>query len=815
MFQVLLSSIALILLSQGGLVWRARPSNPTNRWFAAFTVATALWILALVGAHSENYANLWARLTFASASIIPAAFLAFISYYPSRDPRPSARSLSLSFAVASSFAAFSLWTDLIIVSLNSINGELTRQTGLLYPAFVLYFLVCYTAAVAVMFGKWRTTHGAFRSQIQYLGTGLIVSGACAITTNLILPFLTGRSTYTWLGPVFGVVLISLIAHAIIRHRLMDLRIVIHRSLTLVIAMLVSLLPVLIVFAIFWPRLSDRFEFDELLLLLLALTFVCLLVPPTRDFVGRLLDKYLHRTRANYQRTVREASRALTRVLDLKLVLSFVSQALVIPTESEGVVIYLQSESGFSKRILEKGRGSGRIEGPDVAPDDIVAMITKSQDVLVTAELTRERNATRSLKNRLTQLNWSLVLPLLSEDKIIGFIAVGPKLSGDPFYPQDLDLLMTLTHQAGIAIKNAQLYTQVVLANEYIENIVRTIESGVVAVDEAGRVAMFNRAAEQLTGIDAAQVHHQSVDLLPPALATPLRGTVADGRERTEPEIALPNGEATRPVLCTTSPLRDQGGAVLGAVAVFSDLTPFKQLESERRRAERLAYFEILAASLAHEIRNPLVAIKAFAQLVPLRHRDEHFVEEFSRQVTRETARMERLVERLSALSGPSDRPKQPLDLREAIRQAVELMRPPFEEKSIAIASDPGPVPRTVLGDPHELEQLFLNLLMNAHEATPPGGTVVVGLAASDASVAVTVADSGPGIPPALLEHVFDPFITTKPRGSGLGLSICAGIAAAHRAKLRATNRPDGGALLTVEFPVSAPAESPREISRSG
>jgi PAS domain S-box-containing protein len=416
---------------------------------------------------------------------------------------------------------------------------------------------------------------------------------------------------------------------------------------------------------------------------------------------------------------------------------------------------------------------------------------------------------------LTTLNWALVLPLLSEDTVIGFIAVAPKMSGDPFYSHDLDLLMTLAHQAGIAIKNAQLYTQVVLANEYIENIVGTIESGVVAADAGGRVTMFNRAAEQLTGLRADIVKAESAEALPAALATLLKATMGDGVERTEPEIALPDGTTTRPVLCTTSPLLDPAGAILGAVAVFSDLTPFKQLENERRRAERLAYFEILASSLAHEIKNPLVAIKTFAQLITRRHHDEAFVAEFSRVVTREVNRMQRLVERLRALSRPSDGRRQPVDVRDPLRQAVEFLRPAFDEKRITLALAPGDGAAMVMGDANELEQLFLNLLMNAHEATPPEGSVSAEISVGGANVAVAIADSGPGIPPDLLDHVFDPFITTKPRGSGLGLTISAGIATTHRARLWATNRPGGGALFQVEFPTPVQAIEPRKIPDTG
>jgi PAS domain S-box-containing protein len=401
-----------------------------------------------------------------------------------------------------------------------------------------------------------------------------------------------------------------------------------------------------------------------------------------------------------------------------------------------------------------------------------------------------------------QNNWALLLPLISEDVVIGAIVVGPKLSGDPFYPQDLDLLMTLANQAGIAVKNAQLYGQVVLANEYIENIVATIDSGVVAVNALGHITMFNRAAELLTGMAPEQTRGAPVTVLPACLSETLLSTMRDREKQTLPEIELPDGTVTRPVICTTSPLRDPAGAVLGAVAVFSDLTPLKELEHQRRRAERLAYFEVLASAIAHEIKNPLVAIKTFAQLVPRRRDNATFLENFGRVVTREIGRMERLVERLRTLSRPANRPRHPLDVREPITETLEFLQPSFEQKHITVRVDLGDQPTLVSGDDGELGELFLNLLMNAQEATPQDGHLTVEVTATDTHVTVTLTDSGPGVPAELLERIFEPFVTTKQQGSGLGLAICVGITEAHEAKLRVANLPMGGARFAVEFPIT-------------
>jgi PAS domain S-box-containing protein len=395
-----------------------------------------------------------------------------------------------------------------------------------------------------------------------------------------------------------------------------------------------------------------------------------------------------------------------------------------------------------------------------------------------------------------------VLPVISDNGVIALIALGPKLSGDAFYPQDLDLLMTLANQAGIAIKNARLYAQVVLANEYIENIVATIESGVVAVTSAGEIAMFNRAAERLTGRSAQEVKSQPVGVLDPRLSEPLLATLTDGQPRTAPEIELTGDGVARPIMCRTSPLRDPDGVVLGAVSIFSDLTPLKELEVERRRAERLAYFELLASGIAHEIKNPLVAIKTFTQLVPRRHEQPDFIEQFTRVVGHEIERMEGILGRLGALSRPGRRPLYPVDVRVPLSEAVEAMQAAFDEKRIRIVAAVGDRAGIVVGHHAELEQLFLNLLMNAHEATPPEGAVHVEVLVGTDRVTVRVADTGPGIAPELVERVFDPFFSTKQRGSGLGLAICAGIAQTHGARLQAANGPHGGALLTVDFPAA-------------
>ena len=815
MIQISLCLVSCMVLGLGLLVWRARPEAPSNRSFGAFTLFSAIWILGVGLFYSETNLVFWATTAFAGASLVPAAFLSFVRYYPTPTRWLGPWALRLNFSVGLFFAVVSLTTRLIVKDARITSTGPARETGALYPLFAAYFLVAWLAALVVLLSKWSRARGLARVQLHYLALGFAVSTSGGIAANLVLPILTGITSYNWIGQLFSLAFVALIAHGIIRHRVMDVRLVIHRGLTFTLALAVSLVPVGGLLALAWPRLSEHLTADELAALIAAIVVVGILIPLTRDVAGRLLDRYVYRTHVNYQRTLREASEALTRVLDLKVLLQFMNHTVATSTNSEGAAVYLKGSapelgSPFRRAIAEKRHAQSHFDTPEEAPPEVIAVLTRTKDLLLTEEIEHERPTSERerLHAALSRLNWALVLPLVSEEHVIGAIVVGPKLAGDPFYPQDLDLLMTLANQAGVAVKNAQLYAQVLLANEHLNNIVSTIESGVVAVDATGQITLFNPAAQQLTGLAAERVRFQPLSVLPECVGRMLGETVAEGGARTQPEVQLSDGTTTRPIICTTSPLHDQSGAVLGAVAVFSDLTPLKALEVERQRAERLAYFEMLASGIAHEIKNPLVAVKAFSQLMPRRRTDDRFVAEFDRVVNHEIAKMERLLDRLRTLSHPGERPHHPIDLRAPTGDAIEAMRPVFGEKSIGLGMTMGPSPCTVLADHSELEQLFLNLLMNAHEVTPPEGSVRVEVSTTADRAIVAVVDTGPGVAPELLERVFDPFFSTKERGSGLGLAICASIAQTHGARLKVANHETGGAVFTVDFPLAVVATQP-------
>jgi len=660
--------------------------------------------------------------------------------------------------------------------------------------------------------KLRLLRGIPAIQVRYLFLGSLIAAIGGTVTNLLIPLVFGTSRFHQYGPLFSLVMVAMIAHAIIRHRLMDIRVVIRKSVVYVAAFVVAgtLLTGLIVSSnSLFPEEPWRLGREIFLSLVVAALF-----HPLKSRMQHAFDRYLYRESYDYQRTIREASRVMTTMLDLRSLLTYVSDVIGRTIRPEIVSIYLRDRQGSGYRpMLTRILAEIVVaKQPDLIAADsaLVTGLYRDQTHLLRDDLRRHDldQETRAALEELVRLGGDLALPLLKEDQVTGFVLLGPKRSGDPYFSEDLNLLSTLASQAAIAVTNAQLYAEVVLVNEYVQNILKTMESGVIAVSVEGKVTLFNSEAERMTRLAASDVRSGPVERLPRALADLIRVTIADGIPRLQVERTLAETDGREiPVVCSTSSFTDAQGNILGAVLVFSDLTRIKELESEKRRAERLASFEAITRGIAHEIKNPLVAIKTFAQLLPMKFADKDFRENFSRVAVREIERIDGLVERLRVLAAPS-KPLHPLDLREPIEETLELLRGQLEERRISVARLYDEVVPAVLGDHAQLKQLFLNLFLNAIEAIEPGGALTIRLnthgEADTSTLLVEVVDTGCGIPEALLDKVFDPFFSTKSRGTGLGLAICRGIADAHRATVRAENTLGApGTTISLTFPVSA------------
>jgi two-component system NtrC family sensor kinase len=814
---LLLTTCANLVL--GLAVWRKNPSQQVNQRFALYSLSVAAWTLSngLVNTYAATpHGVVWARAAFASASAIPLSFFLFVSVFPTPRPSPSAV-LSRVFLISALVIIGLSPTPLIALSTSSLNGVLRVAYGPIHPLFAAYFITGLVYSLVFLYRKLRVLTGMERLQVRYVFLGIFLPILGGTATNLIVPLVFNSSQFSQFGPLFSILGISLIAHAIVRYRLMNIHLVIRRGVVYLLAIAVVSTVFLALLSLGSRILVSRPHelpvwLEPLLVVVLAIVF-----NPIKSSVQRWVDRYFFRESYDYRRAVREISIQMAAILDLQSLLEFACDAVSKTVKPEYVAAYAKDSSGrsYTRLVLQRYIQIGEATAPEkISADSLIpAYLEASKHPILTDDLPHSGGGAswdlKEVREELRHLGVAIAVPIHEHHSLSGFFLVGPKLSGDALLSDDMDLLAILLSQVTIAMKNAQLYSEVVLANDYVENILSTIDSAVIAVDGRGTVTRFNSAAERLTGLFTMQMKGKSFHDLPRSISRLIEATSTDSQPRTQIETTLRDAATHRvvPVICSTSPLLDRAGLVLGAVAIISDLTSLKRLEEEKRQVERLASIGALAAGIAHEIKNPLVAIKTFAELLPERFEEHDFRNEFSRVAIKEIERIDDLVARLRGLAISSQQTLTPLDLRTPIEETLALLRGQLEQARISLKVEFEEHLPLVAGSFAQLKQLFLNLLVNAVEATEPGGNLSIRVQShprpEGRTVAVDVVDSGSGIPEHLLGRVFVPFVTTKPQGTGLGLSICRGITDVHRATIQAQNNSPGpGVTVTVEFPSS-------------
>jgi two-component system sensor histidine kinase PilS (NtrC family) len=339
------------------------------------------------------------------------------------------------------------------------------------------------------------------------------------------------------------------------------------------------------------------------------------------------------------------------------------------------------------------------------------------------------------------------------------------------------------------------------------DVVASVPSGLMTLDPAGRVVAFNRAAEAITGYTEAQVRDRSYEAAGFSEVPGVTAFVAGGG----PPPAVAGGEVTVvrqdggriPVGISLSPLWDQEGRVLGLVAVFQDLSEKKRIEEQLRRADRLAVVGQLAASIAHEIRNPLAAISGSIQVLQEEMQPHGQSRQLLDIILREADRLKLITGQFLDFVRPRTPLRKECELVTCLEETVLLLRQGERTGAeVVVGFAPSEAPVVVAADEDQLRQVFWNISLNAVQAMPEGGTLRIELRdhpgdPEAAAVAVEFSDTGGGIRPEDLDRIFEPFFTTKESGTGLGLSIARRVVEELGGRIEVENRPGEGATFRV------------------
>jgi PAS domain S-box-containing protein len=437
--------------------------------------------------------------------------------------------------------------------------------------------------------------------------------------------------------------------------------------------------------------------------------------------------------------------------------------------------------------------------PEMLPaaDLVVAYAVQSDTVLLAEELQRLSSAHRAVATRMKAWGAYVALPLLAGNQVCGVIFLGEKVSGDIYNTNDVSFLRILGKQAAVALDNAQHYQEIVVLNDYHERMLHTMQDGVIAVDPDHRIITFNPAAESITGVPAAEALGNPLALLD----LPQLPVTSTGEHPQEIMITTRDGTET-PLLVSVTPFTHRGDDVHSLLIVFRDLSALRALEQEKVQAERFSSMGAMAASLAHEIKNPLVPIRTFAHLLPTMYDDPEFREEFGHTVVNEVDRINRLVGQMLDLVRRPAGAREPVDLAEVLHKLLLLVRPQCDAADVALNTR---IPETlppIMGFAEQLYQAILNILMNAVQAMPDGGQLAVEVDVDDAQMICRITDTGPGVPPEALRHIFEPLFTTKEGGHGLGLALTYQFVRAHGGDIRAECAPGSGLIVIVSLPIA-------------
>ena len=361
----------------------------------------------------------------------------------------------------------------------------------------------------------------------------------------------------------------------------------------------------------------------------------------------------------------------------------------------------------------------------------------------------------------------------------------------------------------------QLGEEVRRAERHLASVVECANDVVVSLDPQGHIVTWNRAAETVSGLKTEQVKGKPLLSLcaaaqQPVMAQMLHGLArGEGVQHTEANLLTAHGQEV-PIAWSCSPMRDDAGGAVGIVAVGRDLTERRRLEAQLIQSAKMASMGVMAGGIAHELRNPLGIISASAQLLLERPDDAQLHSEGAQKIHAATQRASLIIENLLKFARPSGERMREVDLHAVLEAALALLAHQMTLEKVAWQKEFQPGLPRVRGNPELLQQVFINLILNACNAMPQGGTLTVATRATKTGqVEIQFSDTGRGIPTEHLTKVFDPFFTTMPvgKGIGLGLSISYSLIQQHQGTIEARSQAGKGSTFTVRLPVTPVASS--------
>src|SRR6266851_395286 len=634
---------------------------------------------------------------------------------------------------------------------------------LLWKIEYSYLAACFLAAGLVFYRSYREApSGVLRQQLKWLTGGTLI-GSLPVSLLYILPFVFDAAPHWWAKvSVLSLGLIPLcFGYAIIRYRLMDVDIIFKRGLAYTVATAgvaaVYFTLVALIAEIFHTP-TNGFGGG-----MIAIVIAAFLFQPFREWIQTRLDRFFYRDRLDYRRTLIEFGRTLTNEVRidpmLGSVMDRISQTLLV----DRLAIFVENPLAPGQMRIARSMGVRLSESLDLrflGP----ARPAFARGALFFESSRAAREVSDSVRRTLEQLDLNYFVPCRIREHTVAVLGLGKTVDGDFLSSDDVELVETIAGYVAVALDNAQLYSS--LEQKALE-IGRQLSS--LLPEELAREIAARGDQEQIIGIYKQRLHHQGKLLTLNVSITPL---VSKSNER------------------------------IGRLLLFDDVTQRERMEEQMSQTEKLTSLGLLAAGVAHEVNTPLAVISNYIQMLAKQMPEGDPRQSIIEKIVKQTFRASEIVNNLLNFSRTGAAEAADIDVNRVVEETLSLVAHPLKASQIQVVKQLGEPLPAVRGSANKLQQVFLNLFLNARDAMPSGGMLEVRTVAHNGSVEIEVADTGAGIPREHIHRIFDPFFTTKAsgRGTGLGLSVSYGIIKEHAGKIDVRSTPGKGTSFHVEFP---------------
>jgi two-component system, NtrC family, sensor kinase len=803
--------IALIYLGIGLYVLLRRWTAPGSMHFYIFCLVSFIaYSFKYTGKLNDfDWTIYWGNIV--AGILQPALFLHFVLTFPEkrRLVRNHPWLLVLVYVPGAALLAIRLSAMRWLQASERLRWNLDRLEMSYGSLLVL------AAAGVLWYSYRRASTTILRQQLKWVTRGTILA-IIPYSLLYVVPYLMGSLP----GPAMKISALSLallpltFGYAIFRYRLMDVDLIFKRGVVYTLA-------AAIVVGLYFGLVAGVAELVQRqkpssgpVGLILAVIVTALLFDPVRKWIQDRIDQFFYRTRYDYRRTLLEFGRELNSETDLKAMLSSLTDRLSRTLNVERLAIFVANE--------DEGRFAlAKSSGVPVAGElDLSFLKTPRPEPAGhlffenTHQVPRE---SQSAQQTIARLELNYYIPCHAQQKTVAVLGLGKTAQGDFLSSEDMELLETLGGYLGIAIQNGQLYASLQKKaaeyerlKDFNENIVESINVGVMALDMEDRIESWNAQMEVMYALPRWQTLTQPMKaIFPPEFVDEYN------RMRQEPGIRnlykfrlkTPAGE-TRTVNVALAPLVTRKFEVIGRLIMVDDITERMELEAQLSQADKLSSIGLLAAGVAHEVNTPLAVISSYTQMLAKQLQSDPQKYGLLEKITRQTFRASEIVNNLLNFSRTSGTEVADVDVNKVIGDTLALLEHQFKVSKIEVENALTPKLSAIQGNAGRLQQVFLNLFLNAKDAMPGGGKLRIETS-NGKSVCVAISDTGSGIAPEHIQRIYDPFFTTKtslregqPRGTGLGLAVTYGIIQEHAGKIRVESHPGAGTTFTLDFPLS-------------